>query len=111
MAIGDIDTFLFDNPWEMMTENQRQVYDPWLRDNYRKKRVFGQFTQFDVNLGAVNTETMTITKMFDAHPNTDAIGKRQNWVDARHLDSARMNVTFSRYGGKVAYHRYDDKPV
>lgn len=107
-SLGDFDTFYPDNPWEMVTANQRKWYDPYLRTVYRKKRVFGQFTTFQNNLGSVNAKTMQISKLFDVHANTDPIGLRQMWLDARHLDSESLDITFSRYGGKVALHAYDD---
>jgi hypothetical protein len=46
--------------------------------------------------------------MYDAHPNTDALGMRDMWINARHLDSRSLDITFSRYGGKVAYHKLDE---
>lgn len=108
MAVGDFDTFYPSDPWQMLTENQRKWYDPMLRDVYRKKRVFGQFTTFQQSLGAVNAKDMQITSLYDVHANTDPIGLRQMWLDSRHIDSRSLSITFNRYGGKVSYHAYDD---
>jgi len=96
------------DPWSTLTTNQRAWYDPILRDVYRKLNVFGQFTNFKQNLGAVNATDMTITSLFDLHPNTNPIGLRDMWMPSSHLDSRNVKVHFSRYGGKVSYGEYDD---
>jgi hypothetical protein len=101
------DTAYPDHPWAGLDRNQRQWYDPILRDVYRKKNVFGQFTTFQQNLGGVNAKTMTINGLYDLHPNTDPLGLRQMWLPAAHVDSWQVDVTFERHGNKIAYDMYD----
>lgn len=96
-----------DHPWAGLDRNQRQWYDPVLRDVYRKLNVFGQFTSFTQNNGAVNARTMTISGLYDIQANTDPLGVRQMWLPAAHVDSWQVDVTFSDYGNKLAYHKYD----
>lgn len=107
---GEIQAFdiaYADNPWANMDRNQRQWYDPILRDVYRKLNIFGQFTTFQQNNGAVNAKTMTITGLYDIHPNTDPLGLREMWLPSAHIDNFQVDVTFNRQGNKLAYHKYD----
>ena len=85
-----------DNPWQGIQTNQRQWYDPILRDAYRAKNVFGQFTTFSQSLADNRSKTMTITSLHDIHPNTDPLGLRQLWMPAAHVDSRSLDITFSR---------------
>lgn len=101
------DTAYPDHPWANLDRNQRQWFDPILRDVYREKNVYGQFTNFVMNNGAANAATMTISGLYDLHANTDPIGARQNWLPAAHVDSWQVDITFSNYANKVAYHKYD----
>jgi hypothetical protein len=97
-----------DNPWANITTKERLWYDPILRDVYRQRAVFGQFTMFAQNLANRNAKTMQITSLYDIHPNFDQIGLRDMWMPASHVDSRALQITFGRYGGKVAYHAYDE---
>lgn len=101
------DTAYSDTPWAGLDRNQRQWYVPYLADVYRKLNVYGQFTTFKQNNGDVNAKTMTISGLYDLHENTDPLGLRQMWLPAAHVDSWQVDVTFSRYGNKVAYDKYD----
>jgi N4-gp56 family major capsid protein len=103
-----IATYYADNPWEQVTQNQRTWYDPLLRDMYRKRAVFGQYTSFKQNLAGVSTQTMVVTQLMDLHPNINPMGNRDIWINASHFDSRNVEITFKRYGGKVAYHEFDD---
>jgi hypothetical protein len=108
MATGDFDRYYPDHPWAGITEKERRWYDPLLRDVYRKHNIFGQFTTFKQNLGAVNAKTMQINSLYDIHPNNNPLGLRDLYMPASHVDSRWLEITFSRYGGKVAYHKYDE---
>lgn len=108
MATGDFDLNYPSNPWAGLTTNQRVFYDPILRDIFRKINVFSQFTTFVQNLANRNAKTMTITSLYDIHPGFDPLGLRDLWLPAAHVDSRSLDITFSRYGGKVAYQVYDD---
>jgi N4-gp56 family major capsid protein len=108
MATGDFDTYYSDNPWEVIDKNQRTWYDPELISLFRQKALFTPTIQFVKNLGAVRATRMVMTQFLDAHPDTTALAVRQIWMPASHVDSREVEVVFSRYGGKVAYMRYDD---
>ncbi len=96
-----------DTPWAGLDRNQRQWYVPILADVFRKLNVYGQFTTFQQNNGAVNAKTMTVSGLFDLQTNTDPLGLRQMWLPSAHVDSWQVDITFSRYGNKVAYDKYD----
>lgn len=108
MAVGDFDTYYSDNPWEAIDKNQRVWYDPDLTTLYRRKAVFSPTLNFIKNNGAVNATKMITNQQLDPHPDTSALAQRQIWGEAMHLDSRQIEITFSRYGGKVAFTKYDD---
>ena len=108
MATGDFDTYYSDNPWEVMDKNQRVWYDPELMLMYRRNAVFSPTLNFVKNNGNVKATSMVLNQQLDAHPDTSALASRQIWMGASHIDSRQIEVQFSRYGGKVAYHKYDD---
>ena len=108
MAVGDFDTYYSDNPWEVIDKNQRTWYDPELIALYRRQAVFSPTLNFVKNLGSVRATKMIVNQQLDAHPDTSALASRQIWMGAAHMDSRQIEIEFSRYGGKVAYHKYDD---
>jgi N4-gp56 family major capsid protein len=108
MATGDFDTYYSDNPWENLDKNQRQWYDPELMRIWRQKNVFSQTIPFKMSNMDVRAKTMTVSQLFDPHANFNALALRQLWLPAAHLDSRSIDITFTRHGGKVAYHKYDD---
>lgn len=108
MAVGDFDTYYSDNPWEVIDKNQRTWYDPELIMLFRQRALFTPTIQFVKNLESVKATKMVMTQFLDAHPDTTALAVRQIWMPASHVDSREVEVVFSRYGGKVAYNRYDD---
>ena len=108
MAVGDFDTYYSDNPWEVIDKNQRTWYDPELISLFRQRALFTPTIQFVKNLGEVRATRMVMTQFLEAHPDTTALAVRQIWMPASHVDSREVEVVFSRYGGKVAYNRYDD---
>ena len=108
MATGDFDTYYSDNPWEVIDKNQRVWYDPELATLYRRQAVFAPTLNFVKNNGSVRATTMVMNQMLDPHPDTSTLANRQIWMGASHIDSRQVEITFNRYGGKVAYHKYDD---
>lgn len=108
--MSDFDLYYSDNPWESVDKNQRTWYDPLLVNMYRQRSVFTPAIRFAINMTAepITAKTMKITQLLDPHPDYTALSLRQLWLPAAHIDSREVSVTFSRYGGKVAYHKYDD---
>lgn len=108
MATGDFDTYYSDNPWEQMSTNQRQWYDPELMRLWRTRNVFSSTIPFKKSNLDVRAKTMTVTQLFDPHANFNALSLRQLWLPAAHIDSRSIDITFTRHGGKVAFHKYDE---
>jgi hypothetical protein len=108
--MSDFDLYYSDNPWEAVDKNQRTFYDPALVNMFRQQSVFTPAIRFAINMTAapVSAKTMKITQLLDPHPDYTALSLRQLWLPAAHIDSREVSVTFERYGGKVAYHKYDD---
>jgi hypothetical protein len=94
------------HPWAGISTNQRTYFDPVLRDFWRQRTIFGDFVTYAQNLGDVNARQMVITTLFDVHPNFNPIGLRDMWMPAAHVDTQSQTITFTRYGGKVAYDAY-----
>jgi hypothetical protein len=104
-----ITDYYADNPWEVVDKNQREWYDPDLIDNFRQKSVFAPTITFVKNMmGDVRATKMTVTGLIDPHPDFSTLTSRQLWMNAMHIDSRSIEIVFQRYGGKVAYHEYDD---
>lgn len=108
MTTGDFDAYYGDTPVSALDQNQRDWYHPILDSIFRQQSVFTGLVRFYKNLGAVNAKNMTISQILDVHGDFDPLGLRDIWMPASHVDSRNVQVTFSRYGGKVAYHEYDD---
>jgi len=108
MAVGDFDTYYSDNPWEVIDKNQRTWYDPELISLFRQNAIFTPTVQFIKNLGDVRATKMILNQFLEPHPDTTALAVRQIWMPASHVDSRQVEIEFSRYGGKVAYTKYDD---
>jgi len=108
MATGDFDVNYGSDPWANLDKNERQWYDPDLVRMFRQKSAFRDAVPFTKNMGAKNAKTMTVSQLFDVHANNSALSLRQLWLPASHIDSRAIDITFSRYGGKTAYHKYDD---
>lgn len=100
------DTGYPDHPWAGISTNERMYYDPLLRDVYRLKAIFGQYITYAQNLRDRGAKTMTVTSLYDIHPNFDRLGLRTMWMPASHVDTKNQTLTFERYGGKVAYDAY-----
>lgn len=97
-----------DTPVSALDQNQRDWYHPIVDRMFRQQSVFKGLVRYYQNMGAINAKNMTITEISDVHPNFDPLGLRDIWMPASHIDSRSHQITFSRYGGKVAYHEYDD---
>lgn len=108
MALGDFDQFYGDTPVSALDQNQRDWYHPIVDTLFRTQSVYTGLVRFYQNLGAINAKNMIINQILDIHADFDPLGLRDIWMPASHLDSRQLSVTFSRYGGKVAYHEYDD---
>lgn len=108
MATGDFDLYYSDNPWETMNKNQRSWIDPVLATQYRLRSTFAPTLTFVRDLKAQRATSLRMTQIMDPHPDTSPLAMRQIWMPASHVDSRERELTFSRYGGKVAYHKYDD---
>ena len=108
MPVGDFDQYYGDHPWANLDKKTIMYYDPDLLRMYRSRTAYAPLARFVQNLGDRRAKTMVITHLYDIHPDFDPIGLRQIWMPAAHIDSGQVTVTFNRYGGKVAYHEYDD---
>lgn len=97
------------NPWEGISTKERPWYSPFLQDVYYKAAVYNRFVsiQFPV-VQDYRAPSMTVTTLLPPHPNFDPIGLRQLWMPASYMDTKARTIEFQRYGGKLAYHEYDD---
>jgi N4-gp56 family major capsid protein len=107
-TVGDLDLYYSDEPFSVMTENQRTWLDPDLIDIWRLRSVFRPLITFTRNLGDVRATSMTVTQLLDPHPDTSPLSPRQIWMPSMHLDSRAVEIAFQHNGNKIAYHKYDD---
>jgi hypothetical protein len=108
-STSTFDTTIYGNdPWSGITQNQRIYYDPVLRDVYRWKAVFAQYCRYQQSLEPYSTKTMVVSQPFDIHANFNRLALRDMSLPASHFDSRNLQISFDRYGGKVAYHAYDE---
>ena len=107
-TIGDLDLYYSDEPFSIMTENQRTWLDPDLIDIWRMSSVFRPLITFTRNLADIRATSMTVTQLLDPHPDTSVLSPRQIWMPSMHIDSRAVEITFQHNGNKIAYHKYDD---
>ena len=77
MATGDFDLYYSDEPFSIMDKNQRTYLDPDLIDIWRQRSVFRPILTFTKNLGSIRATSMTVTQLFDPHPDTTPLAARQ----------------------------------
>ena len=107
-TIGDLDLYYSDEPFSVMTENQRTWLDPDLIDIWRLRSVFRPLITYTRNLADIRATSMTVTQLLDPHPDTSPLSPRQIWMPSMHIDSRAVEITFEHNGNKIAYHKYDD---
>lgn len=98
------------NPWEGIDTKERPWYSPFLQDVYYKAAVYNRFVSIQFPMVQdYRAPSMTVTTLLPPHPNFDPIGLRQLWMPASYMDTKARTIDFQRYGGKLAYHEYDDQ--
>lgn len=105
------DTYYPSNPWSGISTNQRAWYVPFLRKVYYREAIYSRFVTSQFALagpGSPVTTSMTITSLIPPHGNVDPIGLRDLWMASSYMDSFARTVNFTRYGGKMGLHKYDD---
>ena len=108
MTTGDFDLYYSDEPFSIMDKNQRSYLDPDLIDIWRQRSVFRPILTFTKNLGDIRATSMTVSQLFDPHPDTTPLAARQIWMPSMYVDSRSVEITFQHNGNKIAYHKYDD---
>lgn len=108
MATGDFDRYYSDEPFSIMDKNQRTYLDPDLIEMWRLRSVFRPIITFTKSLLDVRATSMSVTQLFDPHPDTTPLASRQIWMPSMHIDSRSIEITFQHNGNKIAYHKYDD---
>ena len=105
---GDFDLYYADNPWTTLNKNQRDWIDPDLTWMYRRRSTFAPTVTYARDLSRMHTTRLVVSQLLDPHPNTTPLSARQIWMPASRIDSRAREIRFARYGGKMAYHKYDD---
>ena len=103
-----IETLYPDNPWAAMETNQREFYDPVLRDTYYNDAIYNRLvtTQFDTH-GLPDADSMTITNLMLPHGNFNPIDMRGMWMKSSRIDTFSRTVGIARYGAKMSLHKHD----
>lgn len=95
------------NPWAQIASKTRDWYVPDLYRIFTGQAVYNPFVNVQFNMNGLGATQMHITQPGMPMTNTDPIGARDLWLDASYMGSNRRTITFSQYGGKFAYHKYD----
>lgn len=96
------------NMWEGITNKTRDWYAPDLYRVFVGQAVYNNFINVKFNMNGIGATQMFVDNPIMPHTSTDAIGARDLWLDTSFMDSARRAITFSQYGGKFSYHKYDE---
>ncbi len=109
--MAHIDTYDFANeygvdPWGDITTNERQWYDPVLRDVYSRASVYSQFATFKIDLaGGARARTITFNDIIPPRANIAPIANRTMQATRLYTDAVQRDVTVQRYGNGMALHR------
>lgn len=97
------------NPWQAVTTKERTPwYFPDLYQVYKRKAVYNRFVSVSFNHNGPRATELIVTSLMMPHANIDPIGVRDLWLNSTYMDTFSRKVTFSRYGGKFSFNRYDD---
>lgn len=96
------------NPWQQVASKTRDYYLPDLYRVYASDAVYNRFVDVQFNMNGLGATQMFISSPLMPAANNNAIGARDLWLDASYMGSNRRVITFSQYGGKMSYHKYDD---
>lgn len=93
------------DPWSGITLNEREWYDPVLREFYNRAAVYSPFTTFQVDLNGPNARTIYFNDLIPPRPNIATIANRAMEATRLFTDSFQRQVTTERYGNGMAFHR------
>ncbi len=104
------DTFDFSNyygvdPWGDITLNERDWYDPFLRDIYLRNSVYSQHVSMKVDLNGPRARTIHFNDLIAPRPNIAPIQPRAMEATRLYTDSYQKSVTTQRYGNGMALHK------
>lgn len=93
------------DPWGDITLNEREWYDPVLRDMYMRSSVYSQYATFKVDMLQPRARTIYFNDLIPMRPNIAPIANRQMEATRLYTDSFQRQVQTQRYGNGVAIHR------
>lgn len=96
MATYDYANYYGVDPWENVTLNERNWYDPYLRAHYRRASVYSQYATFKVDMNGPKARTIYFNDLIPARPNIAPIGNRQMESSRMYTDSYQKAVTTAR---------------
>lgn len=104
------DTYDFTNyygadPWGDITLNEREWYDPILRDIYYRQSVYSQHATMKVDMNGPKARTIYFNDLIPPRPNISPINARAMEATRLYTDSYQKSVTTQRYGNGMALHR------
>jgi hypothetical protein len=95
------------HPWVGIETNQRDWYEPALRDWYVRRSIYGPFVANAYNLQANKTQNAHITQLLAPHPNFNTYGSRDMWLNSSYIDSREVQIGADHHAGKLAFHKFD----
>jgi hypothetical protein len=108
---GEFSVQYADNPWGdiSMLEKPVSSYAPNLLANYRRAAKWGRFVGAQINLAAMQTRTMTVTRQLDGEPNFDAKNPKTLFFPVSTFAGLqRKSVTLEYHYDHIAWHEDDN---
>lgn len=96
------------NMWLHVENKTRDWYVPDLYRIFVGQAVYNNFVDMKFNMNGLGATQMFIDQPIMPHTVTDSIGARDLWLDTSEMDSKRRAISFTQYGGKFSYHKYDE---
>ena len=85
------------DPWENITLNEREWYDPFLRDIYSRAAVYSPHCSFNVDLNGPKARTIYFNDLIPPRPNIKPLAARKMEASRLYTDSMQRQVTTERY--------------
>jgi len=93
------------DPWENITTNEREWYDPALRDVYIRNAVYSPHVTMKIDLNGPKARTINFNDIIPPRANIAALSNRAMESSRLHTDTYGRDVTTERMGNGMAFHR------
>lgn len=93
------------DPWSTITRNEREWYDPILREMYMRGAVYSPHVSMKVDMNGPKARTIYFDDVIAPRPNIAPLANRAMDATRLYSDSYRREVTTARYGNGMSIHK------